>query len=140
MRALIILAIVALTGLAVYEAAAHDNGILSDDYIISQEFVKAKVIRVRPKERTVTVRGVVRGQTRDFIISEGARIMIQGRDARLRDLRPGDVIMLSIVVQDEDALISRIRVPETKLDLESRRLNPVVTDPGQTDPSKTQMQ
>lgn len=105
-------------------ANAQQEGISSDEYILSQEFVEAEVVRVYPPARTITVRGTNRGETRQFVIPEGARITIRGRQARLRDIRRGDIVMLAMTPKSERIVVERIRVPVTDKSLDQRRAEP----------------
>ena len=115
-----------LIALPLVATAQNDDSILANEYIISQEFVEAEVIKVRPSARTITVRGEKRGQTRQFSVPEGTRITVNGRDARLRDIRKGDAILLAMKPTIEDVAVARIRVPKTDKTLEQRRANPIV--------------
>jgi len=108
--------------------AQADDSILVDEYIVSQEFIEATVVRVRPHARTITVRGEKRGQTRQFTVPEGTRISVNGRDARLRDIRVGDSVLLAMTPTSDKVVISRLRVPNTPQTLEQRRANPIVQD------------
>ncbi len=63
-------AVVTLTAPALVLAQVPGS-VQDDDYIVSQEFIEAEVMQVRAGERTMTVRGEMRGQTRQFAVPEG---------------------------------------------------------------------
>ena len=109
--------------------AQTDVSILSDDYIVSQEFVEAKVVRVRTIARTITVRGENKGQTRTFSVPRGTRVSVNGRDARLSDIRPGDSLMLVMQPQASEVVVASIRVPQATTTIEQRRAEPVEEAP-----------
>ena len=111
--------------------------ILSDSYVTSQEFVEAEVLRVQPKSRTITVKGVKNGDTRQFSVAEGTRITIQGKPAMLRDVRRGDKVLLAMTPQSDKVVISRVRIPETAKSVETRRAEPVVVEVAPTVLPKT---
>lgn len=121
-----IFAALAFCALTMSANAQQDDSILSDTYITKQEFVEAEVLNVRPIARTITVRGENRGESRQFTIPEGTRITIQGREARLRDIQRGDRVMLAFRPQQEQVVITRMRVPETDQPVEQRRAAPTV--------------
>lgn len=125
MRSFGLLAVFFLALGAPQALAQSDNSLRSDQYILSQEFIEAEVVRVHPPDRKLTVRGANQGHTRTFNIPEGTRITIAGREARLRDLRRGDTVMLAMKPTVEDVVIARVRVPETPKTLEERRAEPV---------------
>lgn len=104
------------------------DSILSDTHIVSQSFVEAEVIRVKPIARTITVKGEKRGETRQFNVPEGARISVNGQQARLRDLRRGDNIRVSFVKRDAGVVVEQIRMPDAPVTLTQRRANPVVAE------------
>ena len=108
--------------------AQQDESILVDDYIISQEFVEAEVVRINSANRTLTVKGVKKGDTRQFSVPEGTRITVQGREARLRDLRRGDMVMLVMAPKADEVVVTRVRVPETTASLDARRAEPVAAE------------
>ena len=108
--------------------AQAGDSILVDEYIISQDFIEAEVVRVRPHARTLTVRGEKRGQTRQFAVPEGTRISVNGRDARLRDIRVGDSVLLAMTPRSEKVVVAQLRVPSTPQTLEQRRASPIVTE------------
>ena len=116
---------VALIGFANPTYAQMDDSILVDDYIISQDFIQAEIIRVNPIERSITVRGEKRGDSRKFYIPEEAMITVRGRQARMRDLRAGDIILLAMKPKAEGVAVVRIKAPEVTETLESRRAAPV---------------
>ena len=126
MRFTLLTMIIAIFGLPALAQAQHDDSILVDGYIISQEFIEAEVVRVSPQERKLTVRGEKRGQTRQFTVPEGTRITVRGREARLRDVRRGDMVLLAMKPQTDEIVISRVQIPETPVSLETRRANPIV--------------
>ncbi len=107
-------------------SAQNDDSILIDEYIITQEYIDAEVIKVSPSARTITVRGDKRGQTRRFSVPEGTRISVNGREARLRDIRKGDSVLLAMKPKAEDVVIAQLRVPKSDKTLEQRRANPIV--------------
>lgn len=103
-------------------ALAQDrDSILVDEYIVSQEFIEAEVIKVLPSSRTITVRGEKRGQTRTFTVPEGTRISVNGREARLRDIRKGDSVLLAMQPTSEKVVVAQLQVPKTARTLEQRR-------------------
>ena len=106
--------------------AQEDDGILVDEYIISQEFVEAEVVEIKPIARTITVRGKNRGQTRQFNVPQGTRISVNGRQARLRDIRKGDSVMVAMTPKAAEVVVAQLRVPRSDRTLEQRRANPIV--------------
>ncbi len=108
--------------------AQESDSILVDEYITSQEFVEATVVNVRSKARTLTVRGEKRGQTRQFVVPEGTRISVNGRDARLRDIRRGDNVLVAMRPRQDEVVVAQLRVPETARTLEERRAEPVAEE------------
>jgi LPXTG-motif cell wall-anchored protein len=122
------MAVFLILGQPMLAAAQQDESILADDYIVSQEFVAAEVLRTNTSDRTLTVRGAKKGQTRQFTVPEGTRITVEGRDARLSDLRRGDNVMLVMKRQASEVVVSRVRVPETANSLDSRRTESVVAE------------
>ena len=108
--------------------AQTDDSILSDSHIVRQDFVEAEIIRVSSRDRTITVKGEKRGQTRQFTIPEGVRISLNGNDARLKDLRRGDNIMVKFVQSPNKVVVDQIRVPSAPVTLAQRRANPVVAE------------
>ena len=110
-------------------ALAQDrDSILVDEYIISQEFVEAEVIKVLPGARTITVRGEKRGQTRTFTVPEGTKISVNGRDARLRDIQKGDTVLLAMKPTADKVVVAQLRVPNTTRTLEQRRAEAPVAE------------
>ena len=109
--------------------AQQDDSILVDSFITTQEFVDAEVTRVNPASRTITVRGATRGQTRTFSVPEDTRISVNGRNARLRDIRRGDEVRLAVRPRRNEVVIERIQVPDTSISLETRQATPVGQDP-----------
>ncbi len=106
--------------------AQAGDSILSDAHIVSQDFVEAEVLFVTPKTRSVTVKGEQRGQTRQFAVPEGVRVTVNGKEARLVDLRRGDNIMIKFAQRADQVVVDRIRVPASPVTLVKRRANPVV--------------
>lgn len=123
-----ILAMIIALGLPALAQAQRDTSILADEYIVTQEFVEAQVLRVNYKERKLTVRGASKGQTRVFSVAEGARISIKGRQASLRDIRRGDTVMVAVKPQATEVVITQVKVPQTNTDLSARLANPVVAE------------
>lgn len=128
MKLVSILVAAAALAFSLTAMAQSDDSILVDKYIISQEFIEAEVVRVSSQDRTITVRGAKRGQTRRFSVPEDTRITVDGKEARLRDIRRGDMVMLATKRKAEEVVVARIRVPETDKSLEQRRANPVVAE------------
>lgn len=125
----IIYASVALLSFFVWPPTAMaqtDDSILSDTHIVSQRSVEAEVIRVKPSARTITVKGEQRGQTRQFIVPEGARITVNGEEARLRDIRRGDNIKLNFTKRADRVVVEQIRMPDAVVSLEERRAAPIM--------------
>ena len=108
--------------------AQTDDSILSDSHIVRQDFVEAEVIRVKPRERTITVKGEMRGQTRQFTVPEGVRITLNGKEARLQDVRRGDKVMVKFAQNPDQVVVDQIRVPDSAVTLAQRRANPVVAE------------
>lgn len=108
--------------------AQTDDSVLSDSHIVSQDFVQAEIIRVRPIERTITVKGEKRGQTRQFTVPEGVRVTLNGKEARLRDLRRGDNITVKFAQRRDQVVVEQIRVPSSPVSLAQRRANPIVAE------------
>lgn len=108
--------------------AQESDSILDDGYITSQDFVEATVVRVRSNARILTVRGEKRGQTREFSVPEGTRISVNGREARLRDIRRGDNVMIAMRPRQDDVVVVQLRVPESDRTLEERRAEPVAAE------------
>ena len=108
--------------------AQTDDSILSDSHIVSKDFVQAEIIRVRPIERTITVRGEKRRQTRQFTVPEGVRISLNGKEASLRDLRRGDNITVKFAQAPDQVVVEQIGVPNSPVTLVQRRANPVVAE------------
>jgi len=108
--------------------AQDEDSILVDGYITSQDFVEATVVRVRSNARTLTVKGQKRGETRQFTVPEGTRISVNGRDARLRDIRRGDNVMIAMRPRQDDVVVVQLRVPESDQTLEERRAEPVAAE------------
>lgn len=115
--------------------AQTGDSILSDAHIVSQDFIEAEVLFVTPKTRSVTVKGEKRGQTRQFAVPEGVPVTVNGKQARLVDLRRGDTIMIRFVQGADQVVVDRIRVPESPVTLVQRRANPVVEAQPATLPS-----
>ena len=107
-------------------SAQTDDSILSDSHIIQQDFVEAEVIRVKPKARTITVKGEKRGETRQFSVPENVRISVNGREARLRDIRRGDNILVTFAKRSQNVIVDRIRLPDSAVTLAERRANPII--------------
>lgn len=127
MKSLSVLASVAIIfAIPSFTSAQVDDSILADDYIITQEFIEAKVVNIKPVSRTITVRGEKRGETRQFSIPKGTRISINGREARLLDIRKGDTVLLAMTPSAEEVVIAQLRVPKTDRTIEERRANPTV--------------
>lgn len=105
--------------------AQADDSLLSDSHIVAQDSIEAEVIRVRPIERTITVKGEKRGQTRQFSVPEGARVSVNGKQARLRDLRRGDMILIKFAQQPDQVVVEQIRMPDAPVTLAERRAQPV---------------
>lgn len=106
--------------------AQADDSILSDSHIVKQSFVEAEVVRVKPGERTITVRGEKRGETRQFFVPEDVRISVNGKQARLRDIRRGDIVLATFGQQAQRVVVEQIRMPDSPVTLEQRRTTPVV--------------
>ena len=106
--------------------AQTNSGISSDAHIVNQDFVEAEVLFVKPNKRTITVKGEQKGQIREFTVPEGVRVTVNGKEARLRDLRRGDNIMIKFAQSTDKVVVDRIRVPTTPITLVQRRANPVV--------------
>lgn len=121
------LALVALTVPAIAQAQDKDS-ILVDEYIVSQEFIEAEVIKVATSSRTITVRDEKYGETRSFPVPEGTRISVNGREARLRDIRKGDSVMLVMQPTSEKVVVAQLRVPKTDRTLEQRRAETMVAE------------
>ena len=120
-------AILALCALQSTTASAQtDDSILSDSHIIEQDSVEAEVIRVKPKARTITVKGEKRGETRQFSVPENVRISVNGREARLRDIRRGDNILVTFAKRSQNVIVEQIRMPDSAVSLAKRRANPIV--------------
>ena len=117
---------VLIFGLTTNIFAQLENSILEDEYIISRDYVTAEILNMSRANRTITVRGESSGKTRKFTIPEGALITVSGKDARFKDLRKGDVVLLSMRPNISHNVISRIKVPETTVTLADRQTNPVV--------------
>lgn len=126
MRNTLVSLTIAILAFPMFALAQQDDSILVDEYIISQEFVEAEVLKVNSQKRTLTVRGANRGQTREFSVPEGTRVTVNGRDARLRDIRRGDNVLLVMAPRAEEVVISRVRVPESPTSVEQRQADPVV--------------
>lgn len=120
-KMLIALTAAALPALALGQM---DDSINSDAHIVSQREVEAEVIRISPRDRTITVKGEARGETRQFTVPENTVIMVNGREARLRDLRKGDNIKMSFVRRQNNVVVEQIRMPDPAVSLEERRAEP----------------
>ena len=103
------------------------NSILDDEYVMSQDFVAAEILSVSLRNRTITVKGETKGQTRQFTIPQNARISFNGKDARLRDLRKGDTIFLGMKPVMSKNEIVQIKVPSSPVTLLERRAEPAPT-------------
>lgn len=125
-KILSVLTVVTAFAMTAQAVAQQDDSIRSDRYIVSQEFVEAEVIRVKPIERTITVKGELRGETRKFTVPEGTKITVNGKEARLRHLRTGDTIRVSFAERAEKVVVNRIRLPDTDISMSVRR---VAADP-----------
>lgn len=123
---LLILAAAAIFSTGAMAQAPAEDSILVDDFILSQEVVEAKVVSVKPQARTLTVRGDKRGETREFSVPEGTRITVNGEIARLRDIRRGDRVLLKMVPQRDEVIVSRVQVPEPATSLQERRADEIV--------------
>ena len=106
--------------------AQMDDSILSDSHITKQSFVEAEVIRVKPIERTITVKGEKRGETRQFSVPKNVRISVNGKQADLSDLRRGDNIRVTFAQQSQNVVVDQIRMPDSAITLEDRRASPIV--------------
>lgn len=104
---------------------AQDNSILEDSYIITQEFVEAEVMRIKKSERVLVVKGANQGKIREFYVPDGAVITIKGKDAKFKDIRRGDQLMVSMVPMQTKVQVARIAIPSTDMSLEDREANPV---------------
>ncbi|MBT8102456.1 MAG: hypothetical protein KJO95_05765 [Gammaproteobacteria bacterium] len=135
----IILGTTALLVLSTWYPAAtlaqSDDSILSDAHIVNQEFVTAEIIRVKPLARTITVKGDQRGQTRQFTVPANARVTVEGKEARLRDLRRGDKIMIRFTQSPDQVVVTQIRMPDPVVSLQKRRAEPVAEAQPATLPS-----
>jgi LPXTG-motif cell wall-anchored protein len=100
---------------------AMNETILDDEFIITQEFIEAEIVRVRPNARTLTVRGSRHGKTREFKVPETTRITVKGREARLRDLRAGDMIVIAMKPEVDEIVISRVQLRNPTEPLASRQ-------------------
>lgn len=109
--------------------AQQDDSILVDAFITTQEFVEAEVTRVNVGSRTITVRGAAQGQTRTFSVPDDTRISVNGRNARLRDIRRGDEVRLALRPRTNEVVIERIQVPDTSITLETRQATPIGQEP-----------
>lgn len=114
--AIIVLAI------AIPAVAQQIDSAPSSTKVISQEFVEADIVQVNRAKRTITVKVEPHGEKRQYKVSEGAKITIKGKEARLRHLRPGDNIRISFAEREETVLVSRIRLPNTDFPLSVRRV------------------
>lgn len=85
----IVIVLLATLSLSVSAFAQVSDSIQDDQYVMSQDFVAAEILRVSTRNRTITVKGEAKGQTRQFTIPKNARITFNGEEARLRDLRKG---------------------------------------------------
>ena len=108
--------------------AQTNDSILSDTHIVGQNFVEAKVMRVNTTTRTITVKGENRGETRQFSVPEGVLISVNGKQARLRDMRRGDNVRINFVKRDNRVVVEQIRMPDAPVTLAQRRANPVVAE------------
>ena len=120
----IITVLVVMFSLQFSSFAQVANSILDDNYVISQDFVAAEILRVSVRNRTITVKGENKGQTRQFTIPENARISFNGNEARLRDLRKGDTIFLAMKPVMSKNEIVQIKVPSSPVTLVERRADP----------------
>ena len=107
-------------------SAQTDDSILSDSHITKQDFVEAEVIRVKPKTRTITVKGEKLGETRQFSVPENVRISVNGQQARLRDIRRGDSVLVTFAKRSQNVIVEQIRMPDSAVSLAKRRANPIV--------------
>lgn len=124
--AIIVLAI------AIPAVAQQIDSAPSSTKVISQEFVEADIVQVNRAKRTITVKVEPHGEKRQYKVSEGAKITIKGKEARLRHLRPGDNIRISFAEREEKVLVSRIRLPNTDFPLSVRR---VAAEPSDRQPT-----
>ena len=106
--------------------AQTDDSILSDAHITKQDYVEAEVIYVKPKSRTITVKGEKRGETRQFSVPENVRISVNGQQARLRDIRRGDSVLVTFAKRSQKIIVNQIRMPDSAVTLAERRANPIV--------------
>lgn len=104
---------------------AQDDSILEDSYITTQAFVKAEVMRIKKAERIVVVKGANQGKVREFYVPENTLITIRDKEAKFKDIRRGDEILISMVPKQTKVQIAQIRVPQTMVSLEDRQANPV---------------
>lgn len=107
-------------------ASSQEENILVDEYIISQEFIDAEVVRIKRQARKLIVRGKNQGKVREFYVPEGTEITIRGKLAKFKDIRRGDTILISMTPQVDEVIISLVRIPETPITLAERQANPVV--------------
>lgn len=129
MRIIGLMAALVLVVFATHDTLAQEgDSILVDEYVTSQDFVEAVVTRVRPQARTITVRGENRGMTRTFSVPDGTRISVNGRDARLRDIRTGDSVRIAMKPRADEVVVATLQVPETTRTLEQRRSEPVAAE------------
>ena len=116
----IALSMMMFSSLVLAQSSTGDS-ILVDEYIVEQEFIEATVVAVYPSRNTLRVRGAKRGQTREFTMSPDTRITVNGKQARLRDIRRGDKVLLVMKPEAYEVVISSIRVPESPTSVEERR-------------------
>ncbi|MDT0581524.1 hypothetical protein [Brumicola blandensis] len=125
MKKLLTICVLGVCLMSPFSDVKAQDSILEDSYITTQEFFEAEVMRVKRADRVVVVRGANKGDIREFFVPEGAEITIKGKKARLRDIRKGDVMLITMSPKTERITIAKIRVPETEMTLTERREAPV---------------
>ena len=120
----IVIVLLATLSLSVSAFAQVSDSIQDDQYVMSQDFVAAEILRVSTRNRTITVKGEAKGQTRQFTIPKNARITFNGEEARLRDLRKGDIIFVAMKPVMSKNEIVQIKVPSSPVTLVERRADP----------------
>ncbi|MDH3281422.1 MAG: hypothetical protein OEQ18_09870 [Gammaproteobacteria bacterium] len=71
--------------------------------------------------RTITVLGDQSGQRFTYAVPEGTRLTVAGENARMRDLRRGDSVILRFKSEGEQRQVARARVPQPATPLAARR-------------------
>lgn len=125
MRIIIAIGLMTLFAFASPAYAQQNSSILNDKFITSQESIEATVVRVQPRNRTITVRGKNNGDERQFVVPEGVRLTVNGKEARIRDIRRGDNIVLTMKKKEERVVVDRVRIPKAPQSLAERRASPV---------------